>query len=391
LRPLRDLCRRKLRTSLTIAGITIGIWALVVMSSMANKINSLVEGGSLYYKDKIIISDATNPGFGFGFTPMPMTIAQSIAGISGVAVAVPEVGMILDPDDRRAGFGVPSFISGAVAGADKGYEEFELKASLGRLLTEDDEGSDVVVLGADLAREFAKVPGDSINIRGEDFTVVGVLEPTLTAPDSTAQMPLMAAQRLLSKTAPIIVKQEMAAEQLISQVIVYPNKGINTGDLAKTIESKIQQVQTMTGEKFDERVGSSIAIFNAVVLGIALISLAVGGLSVINTMAMSIAERTREIGIKRAVGSSRARIMRELVSEAGLIGFIGGTLGIILASVVVLIANELGRNSGTVLFQLTFGTVIFALLFSTILGMFAGFIPAWNAARMDPVEALRHE
>ena len=147
----------------------------------------------------------------------------------------------------------------------------------------------------------------------------------------------------------------------------------------------------MTGEKFDERVGSSITIFNAVILGIALISLAVGGLSVINTMAMSIAERTREIGIKRAVGSSRLRIMRELISEAGLIGFIGGTLGLILGAIVVLIANELGRNSGTVLFELTFGTALFALIFSTVLGMGAGFIPAWNAARMDPVEALRHE
>ena len=112
---------------------------------MANKISSLVDGGSLYYKDKIIISDATNPGFGFGFTPMPMAIAEEIAAIPGVAVAVPEVGMILDPDDRRSGFGMPSFISGAVAGADYGYEEFELKASLGRLLTEDDEGSDLEI------------------------------------------------------------------------------------------------------------------------------------------------------------------------------------------------------------------------------------------------------
>ncbi len=391
MRPFRDLFRRKLRTSLTIAGITIGIWALVVMSSMANKISSLVDGGSLYYKDKIIISDATNPGFGFGFTPMPMAIAEEIAAIPGVAVAVPEVGMILDPDDRRSGFGMPSFISGAVAGADNGYEEFELKASLGRLLTEDDEGSVLVLLGADLAREFSKIPGDLIEIRCEDFTVVGGLEPTLTAPDSTARIPLVAAQRLLSKDAPLIVTQEMAIDQLISQVIVYPNKGINTSDLAKAIEGEIQQIQTMTGEKFDERVGSSITIFNAVILGIALISLAVGGLSVINTMAMSIAERTREIGIKRAVGSSRLRIMRELVSEAGLIGFIGGTLGLILGAIIVIIANELGRNSGTVLFELTFGTALFALIFSTILGMGAGFIPAWNAARMDPVEALRHE
>ncbi len=108
-------------------------------------------------------------------------------------------------------------------------------------------------------------------------------------------------------------------------------------------------------------------------------------------MAMSVAERTREIGIKRAIGGSRARVIRELVSEAGLIGLLGGLLGLGLGSVVVYLANEAGRSSGMILFQLTPQTAIFAVLFSTILGVVAGIIPAWNAARLDPVAALRYE
>jgi putative ABC transport system permease protein len=106
---------------------------------------------------------------------------------------------------------------------------------------------------------------------------------------------------------------------------------------------------------------------------------------------MSVAERTREIGIKRAIGGSRARIIRELVAEAAGIGLIGGLIGLALGGTVVVVANELGRASGNVLFDLTPTTAVFAVGFSTILGMAAGIIPAWSAARLDPVSALRYE
>jgi putative ABC transport system permease protein len=108
-------------------------------------------------------------------------------------------------------------------------------------------------------------------------------------------------------------------------------------------------------------------------------------------MAMSVTERTREIGVKRAIGGSRRRIVRELVAEAGVIGVIGGVLGLALGAIVVLLANEAGRSSGTVLFDLTPLTALFAVAFSTILGMLAGIVPAWSAARLDPVQALRYE
>ena len=151
------------------------------------------------------------------------------------------------------------------------------------------------------------------------------------------------------------------------------------------------KLSTMTAADFDQQVGSTTLIFNAIIIGVAVISLVVGGLSVINTMAMSVTERTREIGIKRAIGGSRRRIIRELVTEAGLIGVIGGLIGLALGAVVVFLANEAGRSSGTSLFDLTPGTAVFAVAFSTILGTVAGVVPAWNAARLDPVAALRYE
>jgi putative ABC transport system permease protein len=388
MRLLRNLGRRKLRTGLTVAGITIGIWALVVFSSMANKINLLVEGGSDYFGNKILVTDAT--GGGFSTLPVSMDSVATIGAIDGVDLALPEIAFSAEEADGF-GFGGNEQVSGAVAGADGGRETFELRVAQGRLLTAEDEGSNVVLLGSDIARSRAATIGGETTIRGRTFEVVGILEPTLTQPDSTIFMPFDVAQSMFHDQLPPIIKDQVEPTEVASQIVVYPKAGADIPALAATIESTVENTSTLTGEEFDEVVGSSIAIFNAIITGVALISLVVGGLSVINTMAMSVAERTREIGIKRAIGAARRRIIRELVLESGLIGFVGGLIGLALGALVVVLANEAGRAGGTILFELTPATALFAVGFATILGIVAGVIPAWHAARLDPVAALRYE
>jgi putative ABC transport system permease protein len=391
MRYLRNLGRRKVRTSLTILGITIGIWSLVVFGSMANKINALVVGGSGYYADKVTLSDASGALGGFSSAPMALDTAELVRAVPGVAVVVPSVMMLMDDQASAVSMGVPPMINGSVAGADQGLEKFRTVAAEGRLLTADDEGSYVTVLGSDIARKYDKHPGDSIDLKGTTFQVVGVLEPTLTAPDQAAGIPMQAAQRLYVATLPPVVQSKLSPSEVATSMVVYPTTGTDPTQLAALIESKVPNIATMTGEDFDKQIGSATAILDSILIGIALISLLVGGLSVINTMAMSIAERTREIGIKRAIGGSRSRIVRELVIESALIGFIGGVVGLVLGAIVVFVADELGRSSGTVLFELTLGTSVTAIAFATILGALAGFVPALNAARMDPVTALRYE
>ena len=389
MRLLRNLFRRKLRTTLTILGITIGIWALVVFSSMANKISALVQGGSAYYADKVIVTDAS--GGTFGNAPMEIAAAEEIEALDGVAAAVPQIQMLLDPEAGGGGFGLPDLILGQVGGADAGHETLELEYSQGRGLTPEDEGERRVVLGAELALDFAARAGDTVEIRGQEFEVVGIVAPTLTAPDTTAMIPLAAAQELYAEELPPLITGSFAPSDLVSQIVVYPEDAADPPTVAEAIEREVENTSTLTGEEFDAEVGSATAIFNAIIIGVAAISLVVGGLSVINTMAMAVAERTREIGIKRAIGGSRGRIVRELVAEAGLIGLIGGLLGLGLGALLVVLANEAGRESGNVLFDLTPGTALFAVAFSTLLGMLAGVIPAWSAARLDPVQALRYE
>ena len=139
MRLLRQLTRRKLRTTLTILGITIGIWALVVFSSMANKINALVEGGSQYFAGKVLVTDASSLGVSIGTAPMNIDVAAQVAELDGVAAAVPQIQLVYDPEGGGA-FGSGETIIGSVPGADNGLETFPLTAILGRLLTAEDEG-----------------------------------------------------------------------------------------------------------------------------------------------------------------------------------------------------------------------------------------------------------
>ncbi len=385
MRTLRNLSRRKLRTGLTIAGITIGIWALVVFSAMAAKINSLVDSGSEFFAGKVVVTDTS--GGAHATTPMDISIADDIAAMEGVAFAYPRVVLALDHEQGM----YSSDVILASEPAPDAPGEVELRYAQGRALTVEDEGTWVTVLGSSLADRLNKRVGETVEIRDEAFTVVGVLEPTLTVPDTSAYVPMTAGQALFAKDIPAVIRDGVDPASLATQIVAYPAAGSDIEELAARLEAAVENSSATTPADFEQQVGSDVGLFNAIIIGVALISLVVGGLSVINTMAMSVQERTREIGIKRAIGGSRGRVVRELVAEAGTIGLIGGLIGLGLGAVVVLAANEAGRQSGTVLFALTSDTAVFALAFSTILGMVAGIVPAWSAARLDPDAALRHD
>ena len=274
---LRDLARRKLRTTLTVLGITIGIWALVVFSSMANKINNLVASGSDYYVGKVVVTDGSTNGLGIGLIPVDIALADQIRAMEGVAAVDPQVQMPY-ANEGITGFGIPKLIQGQVAGADEGRDSLKLQPALGRLLTAEDEESPVTVLGSDIARELAAGVGNSVVIRDVPFEVVGVLQPTLTAPDMTAFLPLAAAQGLFLATLPATISEALDATQLASMIVVYPSDGIDPGVLADRIEAGAPQVTTVTAADFDQQVGTTTLIFNAIIIGVAVISLIVGGL-----------------------------------------------------------------------------------------------------------------
>ena len=207
-----------------------------------------------------------------------------------------------------------------------------------------------------------------------------------------AMVPLGAAQELFVASLPPLIQSKVTASDLATSITVYPTKGVDPETLKARLETALGSSYTvMDGKDFDAALGSISTIFSLVLTGVAMLSLLVGGLSTVNTMAMAVAERTREIGIKRAIGASRWRIRREIVMESAAIGLTAGLIGLAIGAVMTTLFNDLGRASGNVLFDLTLGTAITALTFATVLGGIAGFVPAWHASRLDPVTALRYE
>src|SRR5207248_2991372 len=131
------------------------------------------------------------------------------------------------------------------------------------------------------------------------------------------------------------------------------------------------------------------AIFTAITTAAALLALIIGGLSVVNTMFMAVAERVREIGLKKAVGATTIDVMGEFLLEATLIGLIGGLLGYGIGAAITIVVNATTPAGQSTLFLITPNLTILAIGFATALGAVAGVLPAWRAARMDPVIALR--
>jgi len=381
----RNVFRRRLRAFLTVFGITIGVFALVVMGSVAEKINLLVDGGTRYYSDKVTVSEAS--GGAFGDAPMSIDKAAQLETIDGVAAATPTVFMMMD--DEQGGM---SMDMQAIVGGDpraKEYESFKLYMAEGRDLQPGDSGK--TVLGSDIAKALDAEVGGYVTLRGEQFQVIGIYEKTLTAPDSSAAVPLTDAQRLLYTTLPKLVQQQLTPEQLITGIIVYPEPGVDADQLAATIQRQMPDVKAAGPQAFQDQIGSATRIFNMLIFGVAFISLLVGGLSVVNTMTMSVLERTREIGIRKSIGASDRQIVGHFLYESAFIGFLGGASGLLFGWLVTVVINAITSGGGTTIFLVTPRLAIGALAFAIVLGVGSGFYPSLRAARLKPVVALRYQ
>ena len=384
MRIFRNVFRRKMRAFLTIFGITIGVFALVVMGSMAEKFNLMIDGGTRYYSDKVVIADASTPTGGVSTTPIAVSRIEEIEDVPGVARASASIYMLLDKDSGMSMNG----IVGADLRSD-GYETFPLRMAEGRDLTTGDRG--VAVVGCDVAKALGAKVGGTVDLRGKPFEVVGIYDKTLTAPDNTVAISLYDAQQLLYTQLPVIIQQQVNPDDLATSITAYPDPGVDADQLASTIEGTVSNVTASGPQAFIDQFKSATKIFNSIIFGVALISLLVGGLSVVNTMTMSVLERTREIGIRKAIGASHRQIVGHFLGESAFIGFLGGATGLALGWIAAVVVNALMENSGTVLFLVTPRLAIGAVVFAIVLGVASGFYPSFHAARLKPVLALRYE
>ncbi|MGH2344032.1 MAG: ABC transporter permease [Chloroflexota bacterium] len=384
---LRNMTRRKLRSTLTVLGIVIGVFALTVMGAMAEKMNLLVAGGLDYYSGHVTV--VQGGGAGDQGLPMSTSLASQIERVPGAAAVVPSVQMLLKTDGGGGGLGMPDMIVGTAAN-EVGYEKFKLTAAEGVLPGYDERG--VVAVGSSIAKAHNLHVGDTFMVRGKPFTVKALLSTTMTAPDSMVRMSLLDAQELYVASLPPLLRGSVQPTQVASMLNVYPMNGLSGDTLAERIKhAGIADLKVTSPTEAKQQFEQFSMTFNLIVIGSALVALIVGALSVINTMAMSVAERVKEIGLKKAIGARTGQVLREFLGEAAMIGLVGGLIGLGVGSLLVTGINSATMSSGTQIFVVTSRLAIGTIIFATVLGAVAGFFPALRASRLSPVEALRAE
>jgi len=385
---IRNIFRRKIRGALTIFGIAIGIFALVVMGSLAEKLNKLVQGGLDYYGTRITIQDSKTSMSFFGGTPLSISKMAEIKKIPGVKLVYPTVGLLREELNSGVNFGVPDTIGGYDPDLMKG-ESTSIKIGSGRDIQSGD--SKKAVLGSDMPKKLNAKIGDTINLRGQKFEVVGIYDKTFSAPDNSISVNLPDAQAMFLDTLPAAFRSSLKKEDIATSFVVLTKDGYDPNKVTEEINAKIKEVKALAPDEFKKQIANSVQIFNLIIFAVGLIALIVGSFSVINTMIMSVTERIREIGIKKAIGASNARILREFVLEAAVMGLLGGLIGLGLGWGTVRIINAITASSGQIIFLTTPRLAIGSVLFSTFLGAFAGLYPAWFASRLNPIRALRSE
>lgn len=379
---IRSLTQRKMRTGLTIFGIALGIFAVVVMGGMSEHMNLMVDRSIKLMADDIQVqSDGTFGGVG----TLDESKIRQIKRVPGVKDAHGVLLTALDPEDGGGGFGSGDMVFGVLP--EKQLKD--LKLTSGRYLVPGDEYKALV--GSSIARKFNLKVGDELEIKSKkmkgsssithtrNVSVVGVLEYSGTFFDSSVNMPLEAAQKFYKM------------ENTVSFIYAEPAPGTDSSLLAKRIDLSVEKVKSQSPEQLRKDIEGQLVFFGLITISAAVLAAIIGGLSVMNTMLMSVSERTKEFGLLKALGAERKNILFMTMGEAALMGVIGGITGIAAGSVLVHFLNKSFEAQGSALFAITPRLVVIGLLFAISLGIICGTYPAYRATKMSPMEALHYE
>lgn len=401
---LQSIRNRRLRSWLTVLGIVIGVTAVVALIAIGQGMKHSIEQEfeRLGY-DTIIVFPGGNISQGGGFFGGGITsqvldleaLSQSpqIAQIGALRI---ETAMVNSSSMEGLAYLRVTGLGPGVKENFSGYfRNFTLEA--GRTFTNDDQF--VVVLGNRLAADLKVGVGDKITIDDQEFAVIGVLQAVEQGRggigfgniNNALFVPIKALEALNQDAGKVSIALVKAA------------KGAKVSEVAthiKTIMSRQETpVSTVTAEEISQRVSGVLSVIQMTLAAIAAISLLVGAIGVMNTMYTAVLERTREIGILKAIGATDGHILSLFLIESGVIGLIGGVIGVLCgvgissgASSFIGRTVALGFLGGASLgAEFSPELIIGTLCFSFVLGALSGVLPARQAARLHPVEALRYE
>jgi putative ABC transport system permease protein len=407
---LHAVSSNKLRSSLTMLGILIGVAAVISVVSLGRAEQTMVResfeslGANLIY----VVPGASSTMFGMGG---PLGTAQTLTVEDAEAIAdsrnAPSVAMVAPVIETSAQIVAGGENLGArIAGVTPEYQYVNnLSLAEGSFITKPDYTgrSRVVVLGSELAQNLfgLRNPVDqTVRIDGRQFRVVGVLQSrggTFGLEDMMAYAPLSTVQSTLTvqRTSSIGHTIQAISVQAKSEEAIESAKAEITDILRQRHHIREGEEDDFTVMSMDAvaRIADQMyGIIQLVLAAIASISLLVGGIGIMNIMLVSVTERTREIGLRKAVGAKRRDILTQFLTESATLSLCGGAVGVALGWLAVKLASAISANLGFPFPAVIPGDVIaLALGVSIFIGLASGLYPAVRAARLDPIEALRHE
>jgi putative ABC transport system permease protein len=392
---LSRLGTNRLRAFLTMLGVIIGVASVVALvgvgqgatsgitsriAALGTNLLTINPGGSL--------TGLTRGAAGSSDT-LTLADAQAIAGVNGVAAVAPQIS------------GQALVVAGAkntttsLIGTTADYAVVRNETVWqGSFLNEAavDSNLHVAVLGyttaTDLGLDGTSV-GRTITVDGLPFTLVGILQPKGSigpfSQDDAIYLPLSVVQRqfvggssVRSISVSVASREQIPATQAAITALLRQRHGTTAGTDDFTISNQAQILDTFS---------SISGLLSLLLAGIAAISLVVGGIGIMNIMLVSVRERTREIGIRKAIGARGRDILAQFLIEATTLSVIGGLIGIAIGAVISALIGAIAGWG----FQFSLLTVAAALTFSIIVGIVFGVWPARQAARLDPITALRYE
>jgi putative ABC transport system permease protein len=391
---VRAISANKVRAGLTMLGVIIGVAAVILLVAIGQGVQTSITGqleglGSnlmFVIPAKVDTAGGGGGGGGGGITkPWQTADVQYLQqNLPSDVVIVP---VIQSPATLK--FRNLSMFSTIAAATDKGSQVFSGSLSEGRhyTLTEYQAAARVVSIGSQVAKQLFPTTnpvGQTLSINGQPFRVIGVWAKQGGgiggSTDNRVYMPISTAMKLLGTSN-------------ISTIIAKAPSSGSVSATQKNIEMLLGRLRpggeftVFTQEQTLGILSTLLGTLTGVLAGIAAISLLVGGIGIMNIMLVSVSERTREIGIRKAVGARTFDILSQFVIEAVLLSVLGGIIGILIGG-----GTAYGLNTFTPIpANVTWWAVVLAFGFSAAVGIFFGVYPAWTASRLDPIVALRYE
>ena len=397
---LESLTANKMRSGLTILGIVIGVGAVIAMLAIGKgaeaSVTSSIEGIGTNLLIVMQNNEITNA--------KPLTLADSEAltdpfAAPSVLDVAPQIS-----SNNEVTYGSNSLQTG-ISGVTPAYETVRNSpVQEGQFITDEhlNGRASVAVIGVNVADElFGRtegVLGEAIRIDGQPFRIIGVIEEQGgsgigNSPDDLVLVPLTTSQLRLAHrptrdevdtlfiTAVDSESVEAAQEEVTQILRTRHRTKIGEEDFSILLQTALL-----------DTISSVLGVITVLLGGIAGISLLVGGIGIMNIMLVSVTERTREIGLRKALGARKADILLQFLTESAVLSLVGGMVGMLLGWGLSVLTGQIAAATGTELNPIiSLDAILLATLFSAAVGLFFGIYPANRAASLEPVEALRYE